>query len=216
MLGNLYNVHPAVAWAYKQWPDFMPDSGTADQIAVLPAASFRSWNPDWPLDLCESVGMALLRKACEEFDPQGEILRILPSWRFSIEAHREDSFFALDPDAGLKALAEIMNGVKLAGFRKVILFAMSPDLSSWLDVAGRELRISHHLQPFLIHLADLGYDPREPDSLMATLADGISKNKNMEEDTLSQVAANLLQAFHEIKNRPFLKEGGSILAPIKQ
>lgn len=153
----LARCHPDSAWAHLTTTDFPAVASRPGAFAVLPVHGFVDHGMGLPLDIEEIVSSALLADACEQA-PASCSPVVLPPLRFGPAPHPASTFFGLPLDAARALLLELAEGVKFAGFTKLLLLSGCPWHREWLDSAGRDIRVATGLAVYRVHLASLGID----------------------------------------------------------
>lgn len=206
------------AWAYRSWRQFALMDNAAGHVVILPVCGLSDWGLDVPLDFEEQLTMALLNAAWPLCSRPDEIL-ILPPLRW-LPGTSSISYFRVPIATAHSTLESIASSIKAAGFRKCLFLNASPLNTDLLDAAGRDLRISHGLQPFCINLSSIGLGlddaearPRLTRILRAILhADGAGADPLREEgeDCLRQSALRLASLVNEVQAFRPLPEDGAI------
>jgi len=156
MKTNLRLTDPDTAWEFQSWPEFANWPDPSSSVVIVPVFGFHSWHNGWPLDAEELIGTRIL-SACLKSHPSRDRLLSLPPLRFCL-GRKSGSAFNVDPETAHPAVEEIARSIHAAGFRKIVFLNGSPWNKELLDAAGRDLRISLGVQPFLITLQGIGID----------------------------------------------------------
>ena len=162
----LSQAHPDTAWAHLPTTDFTNWSARPGAIAILPVYGSADHGMGLPLDAGEAVGDALLAPATAEASGNCAPL-VLPPLRFGPAPHPASSWFGAPTDVAHDLVREIVQGVKFAGFAKLLIFSTSPWHREWLDAAARDARVETGLAVYRVHLTSLGLDfhPAAPHSI---------------------------------------------------
>ncbi|MDR0352829.1 MAG: creatininase family protein [Opitutaceae bacterium] len=144
------------AWAHRAWSDFdaFPDKRRA--LVILPVHGFADHGLGLPLDAEEAAGGAILRRAVAK---AGAVLPlvVLPPLRFGLAPYPH-THFGLDPDDAHALIREVSDGVRDAGFTRLVFFCTSPWNRELVNAAATDLRAGPGLQAFVINLAEPGPD----------------------------------------------------------
>ncbi len=152
-------------WAGRAWTDFVTKTRESRRLAVLPICGFADWGLGRPLDLEETLGMAVLRHTLASRLLRHAPLAVLPPLRWTLGPYPHCAF-GVDFETALEILSDLAASVKDAGFTKLAFFITSPWNEELADVAGRQARVRHGIQAYPITLARLGLDlhpGRNPD-----------------------------------------------------
>jgi creatinine amidohydrolase len=146
-------------WSSATWLDFAPRArrSRSSSLPVLPFFGFADWGLGRPLDLEETLGSAVLRRALTTGTSGAGTPLILPPLRFVLAPYSHTEF-GVDFETALELTADIATSVRSAGFARLVLFTTSPWNEELIDVAGREARARLGLQVFLVTLAGIGLD----------------------------------------------------------
>jgi creatinine amidohydrolase len=166
----LADVEVETAWAHHAWPEFGKTQLGPRALAVLPIFGFAEHGLGLPLDAEEILGSALLKAAAKNAKTSGS-LRVLPPLRFCATPY-PSGFFGVDPETLRDLILEIADGVKRAGFAKLVLFVTSPWNTDLVDSISRDVREMHGLEAFYVTLAGLGlnFHPASEDRAKAYAA----------------------------------------------
>jgi creatinine amidohydrolase len=127
---------------------------------VLPLYGFADYGADRPLDQEETLGGALLRRAVEQTKTRFTV-RVLPPLRFALAA-KDAGFFGVDPETAHDLLHEMAEGVRAAGFHKLVFFNASPVNEPLVATAALDIRAALGLRTYVVHARTLGLDPARP------------------------------------------------------
>jgi creatinine amidohydrolase len=156
----LANADPATFWAHQAWPDFAALPQKEYAVVVLPLYGFADYGADRPLDQEETLGGALLRRAVEQTKTRFTV-RVLPPLRFALAA-KDAGFFGVDPETAHDLLHEMAEGVRAAGFHKLVFFNASPVNEPLVATAALDIRAALGLRTYVVHARTLGLDPARP------------------------------------------------------
>lgn len=154
MMTSLCDVNMDTFWPRLKWLDFDRLPNREETVVVVPIVGFADWGLGLPLDIEETVSMAVLAEASRRL-VSGTPHLVLPPLRFVL-APSENAFFGMDADDAHDSIQEIVSSVKASGFRKVVLYNASPWNEDLVDAAGRDLRIQLGMQMFCINLSGIG------------------------------------------------------------
>ena len=213
-MSQIANVDRETFWANHSWVHFAELSDKEKHLVIVPVCGFADWGLGHPLDVEETVGLAVLKFAIEEL--KGRVLvRVLPPLRFSLGPYH-NCFFSIDPETAYCFVEEVVYSVKLSGFRKVVLFNTSPWNEEITEKAcARDLRINLGLQMFSINLSALGLDfhPERSTSrrVVQTLATFLlGREPNLADNFSKQIPSDGL-APSEVGAAPALTECDSLM-----
>lgn len=165
MMTEIANVEKETFWAHHTWLDTAKMPEKERVLVVVPVCGMADWGLGHPLDVEETVLLAVLRNAVEL--AKGEIaLRVLPPLRFVLGPY-DNCAFSLDPETAYAFVNEVVESVWKSGFRKIVFFNSSPWNEEIINKAcARDLRIRLGVQPFSINLPGIGLDfhPTRSDS----------------------------------------------------
>ncbi len=153
----LAQAHPDTAWAHLPTTDFPGWCARPGAIAILPVHGCADHGMGLPLNVAEAVGDSLLAPASAEASGNCAPL-VLPPLRFGPAPCPESSWFGVPLEVAHDLVREIAQGVKFAGFTKLLIFSTCPWHREWLDAAARDARVETGLTVYRIHLASLGLD----------------------------------------------------------
>lgn len=208
-LPRLALVPDDASWAHQTWRWFGGLTGQATELAVLPTCGLVDRGDFLPLDLEEQVSLRVLSRALAEPTVDGAVVRVLPPLRFLPRGHK-GMRFCLGMDAAHRMLDEILKSVADSGFRKVMLYNANPWSEWFIDVAGRDGRIAHHLQLFCINLSGLDLDLRCHGSTAGEWEARWRECEAGEPAWLTKAGLELRGLIAEILGRPLLPNYGSI------
>jgi creatinine amidohydrolase len=162
----LAQAHPDTAWAHLPTTDFPAWSARPGAIAILPVHGCVDHGMGLPLDASEAVGDSLLAPAAAEAGGGCSPL-VLPPLRFGPAPYPASSWFGVPLEVAHDLVREIAQGVKFAGFAKLLIFSTCPWHREWLDAAARDVRVETGLTVYRVHLTSLGLDfhPAAPHSI---------------------------------------------------
>ena len=152
----LADADPATAWAHQAWTDFAALPQKEYAVVVLPVHALVRRQAGEPIDLEETRGGALLRRAIERVNSRFAV-RVLPPLRF-VPGTGPASVFGLDPETAHDLVAEIVADVNAAGFHKLVFFNTSPALEPFVAAAAVDARTGPGLRAYLVHARSLGFD----------------------------------------------------------
>ncbi|WP_269525979.1 hypothetical protein [Coraliomargarita parva] len=152
---KLYHGEDRFAWHALRWPAFSAFA-ESQGIAILPVYSIADWALGRPLDVEEVLGACLLDRALQ-LKPDQASFRVLPPLRIT-PRQSCGTCFGMDIEAAHRVLEETIVSASACGVRRFVLFNTSPFLEEWIDVAARDLRVTHDLQVFCVNLSGLGLD----------------------------------------------------------
>ena len=144
------------AWASFPSRDFAePSRGSnGTSLAIQPV---HGWG-DHGLGLCNDVeevlGSALLQQALHRVGTD-QAIRVLPPVRHVLAPY-PPRLGSIDPETAHDLFREIANGVKAAGFHRLLFLCTSPWNGELIDAVSRDVRVELQLQTFVIELAGLG------------------------------------------------------------
>lgn len=131
-------------WAELKAPDFQALS--ADCVAVLPLGATEQHGPHLPLSVDTDLTQAAVRLMLADLSPEQSVL-VLPALTIT-KSNEHDRFagsLSLSPETLLAVLRDIGASVARAGVARLVLFNGHGGNTALLQVAARELRISHDL-----------------------------------------------------------------------
>lgn len=149
----LANTDPASDWT--RFPTGAFGRGAAGRLAILPVYGCGDHGLGLAADAEEVVGAELLRRACAALRKAGGEPVVLPAMRFG-PAPYPSQFFGLDADIALDWLREVADGVRRAGFAKLVLVTTNPWQREWTDAAALDLHVETGLEVLKLHLGDIG------------------------------------------------------------
>lgn len=152
----LCNADKSTFWSNYSWKQFVELPDKDNCIVILPIVGFADWGLGHGLDAEETLLTEVLKRSVEK-KKEALDFRVTPPLRFALGPYVHN-FFGVDPDLGHAMVEEIIGCIKIAGFKKVVLFNSSPWNEEFIDVIGRDVRISHQLSLFCVNLAGLGFD----------------------------------------------------------
>lgn len=153
--------NPDSAWAHLTTTDFAAAAARPGALAILPVYGLGDHGMGLPLDAQEAVASVLLADACAEIQASASASCapcVLPPLRFGPAPHPSSSWFGVSVDTGRDTVVELAQGIRFAGYTKLLILSTSPWHREWLDAAGRDVRVETGLTVFRIHLASLGVD----------------------------------------------------------
>lgn len=141
-------------WAHRAWPEFGASVFDEHALAVLPVFGFADHGLGVCLDAEEVLGSVLLKRAVVRIKTSVNV-RVLPPVRFGLAPY-VGGVFGIDPETAHDLLREISQGVKAAGFQKLVFFNTSPWSQELVDAASRDIRVELGIQNFVTNLSGLG------------------------------------------------------------
>ncbi len=154
---QIANIDKDTFWGHHSWVEFAELSNKEKHLAIVPICGFADWGLGHPLDIEETVSMAVLRFAVEQSKDTVPI-RVLPPLRFVLGPY-PNCFFSIDPETAYRFFEEIVHSIHLSGFKRALLFNSSPWNEEITEKAcARDLRIKFGMQMFCINLSALGLD----------------------------------------------------------
>ena len=150
----LADVDAETCWAYHPWTEFGPSQVDARALAVLPVFGFAEHGLGLPLDAEEILGSHVLKIAATVAKVEGT-LRVLPPLRFALTPY-PSGFFGIDAETLHNLIMEMADGVKRAGFAKLLFLVTSPWNLEMIDATSRDVREAFGLETFFVSLARLG------------------------------------------------------------
>lgn len=153
---RLANGEGTTAWENHTWEEFASLRDKHLHLVILPLHGIADHGMGLPLDIEETIGGEVLRRAVVQSMPEIR-LRVLPPLRFVL-APIPASFFGVDPETAHDLILEIASGVHAAGFRKLLFWNTSPWNAEFMDVVARDVRVAFGLHTFYINLSGLGLD----------------------------------------------------------
>jgi creatinine amidohydrolase len=169
----LADADPETSWAHHAWTEFAAMPGKEYAVVVLPMHGFANHGAGQPLDVEETRGSALLRRAVEQVKARFAV-RVLPPLRF-VTTVGPDGFFGVDPETAHDLVAEVAADVKSAGFHKLVFFNTSPGLEPFVATAALDARTGPGLRAYVIQARALGFDPsRDQAAAAASQADHLA------------------------------------------
>lgn len=148
----------ATFWPWFTWTDFARWPNKPSTLVVLPIVGLADWGLGHPLDLEETLALAILETAAKQVVGEASFrLLTLPPLRFVAGADAGCAF-TVEPPSAHRFIDEVVAGVAASGFTRVVLYNSSPWNEELVDVAARDIRIARGLQMFCVHLSALGFD----------------------------------------------------------
>ena len=144
----------ATAWANYAWPDFGSSVIDDHALAILPVYGMADHGLGLPLDAEEVLGSTVLNRAVSLL-PEGTTVRVMPPLRFVLGPYPSCTF-GIDPDTARAVVLELAQGVRAAGFHKLVFFTTSPWNTEFVDATSRDVRTVEALQTFVANLNQLG------------------------------------------------------------
>lgn len=162
----LAQAHPETAWAHLPTTEFPAWSARPGSIAILPVYGCADYGMGLPLNASEGLGDAILLPASAEAAGGCSPL-VLPPLRFGPAPCPDSSWFGAPLDLAFDLVREISQGVKAAGFSKLLIYSACPWQREWLDAAARDARVETGMTVYRVHLGSLGLDfhPAAPHSI---------------------------------------------------
>jgi len=156
----LANADPKTAWAHQAWASFGPLAASGEGLVILPVHGLRSHAPGLPLDHEEVLASALLRRAMQALQGCVPAL-VLPPLRF-VPGTGPDSLFGIDYSLAHEIGLALCQGVREAGFAKLVFFNTSPELAPFSATLAIDARAAFGLQTYVVHADALGLRPELP------------------------------------------------------
>jgi creatinine amidohydrolase len=168
----------ALAWAHLPTTAFADIARRPGALALLPVHGHADHGLGLPLDAEEQLAAPLLAAATATTATAATATAIvaaaatatasvcvLPPFRFG-PAPYPCCFFGIDPDTARDALLELADGVRRAGFEKLLLFSTCPWHREWLNAAALDIRVETGLRVYRLHLSalDLDFHPAAPET----------------------------------------------------
>jgi creatinine amidohydrolase len=152
-------VDDASFWAWNSWAKFEAWPDKDNTVVVVPIVGMADWGLGHPLDVEETVLTHVLKEACLR-TPDGRKPLVVPPLRFVFGADKSCAF-PVDQPTALALIAEVVNSVAAAGFRRIVVMNSSPWNEEVCGAATRDLRVSKNLHMFQLHLSaiDLDFHP---------------------------------------------------------
>jgi creatinine amidohydrolase len=202
----------ATFWAWRRWPEFSRWPNPESTLVVVPIAGFADWGLDQPLDVAETVLLAVLKAASEARNPLQSLL-VTPPLRF-VAGPGASAAFAVDVPVAHAFITEVVQSIAGAGFRRVVLFNASPWNEEILSAAVRDLRIGLGVQMFLLQLSGLGLDfhpIRGGDrQKLRALITGLPSADQVSTAIIADVARQVAAMLYEMQLHPPLANQGRI------
>lgn len=148
----LAEVDDATFWPWFSWPKFAAWPAKDTAVVVVPVAGF-SGAADLPLDHEETALMDGLRGASKALGSPPWLL-VLPPIRFVV-GPAKDCAFAVNPPTAHRLLAEVVNSIAAAGFRKILYGNASPWNEEICAASARDLHVEKDLDMFILNTAKL-------------------------------------------------------------
>jgi creatinine amidohydrolase len=152
-------VDDASFWAWNSWAKFEAWPDKDNTVVVVPVVGMADWGLGHPLDVEEMVLTHVLKDACLR-TPEGRKPLVVPPLRFVFGADKSCAF-PVDQPTALALIAEVVNSVAVAGFRRIVVMNSSPWNEEVCGAATRDLRVFKNLHMFQLHLSaiDLDFHP---------------------------------------------------------
>ena len=150
----LANIDPSQNWAHRTWPEFAGSSEAADTVVILPVHGFSATEDSEPCDLEELHGSEWLRQALGQCRISPAPV-VLPPLRFVL-ATRSTGLFGIDPETAHALVREIAQGVKKAGFQKLVFFNTNSASEPFVATAAIDLRADLGLRTYVMNARALG------------------------------------------------------------
>lgn len=152
-------VDDASFWAWNSWAKFEAWPDKDNTVVVVPVVGMADWGLGHPLDVEETVLTHVLKDACLR-TPEGRKPLVVPPLRFVFGADKSCAF-PVDQPTALAMIAEVVNSVAAAGFRRIVVMNSSPWNEEVCGAATRDLRVFKNLHMFQLHLSaiDLDFHP---------------------------------------------------------
>ncbi|MGF1449918.1 MAG: hypothetical protein ACFB20_10935 [Opitutales bacterium] len=147
---------PARHWACHPWTDFAQRADKDRTQVIVPFFGLADWGLGHPLDVEEVLGTTILNAALARSTVSPPEI-VTPPVRF-MPAPFANQAFGLDLDTAYALAQDVLQSIQASGFQRVILFNTSPWGETFIDVVGRDSRITLGLQPFCVNLSGLGLD----------------------------------------------------------
>ncbi len=155
----LARAYPDTSWAHLTTLDFASAAVRPGAFALLPVHGHGDHGMGLPIDAEEALASVLLADACAEAAACPACAPcVLPPLRFGPAPLPSATWFGLPTDTARDLVLELAQGVRFAGFTKLLIFSTSPWHREWLDAAARDVRVETGLSVYRIHLASLGLD----------------------------------------------------------
>ena len=153
----LANVDKETFWAHKTWPSFANRPDREETVVILPFVGFADWGLGHPLDIEETVSLAVLKCAVQGVKSKIPI-QVVPPLRFVLGPYANCAF-SIEPETAYQFIEEVVHSIHLTGFKKVVLYNSSPWNEELINKAcARDLRIKYGMQMFSVNLYGLGLD----------------------------------------------------------
>jgi creatinine amidohydrolase len=146
----------ATFWPWQAWPAFAAWPQKERAVVVVPIAGFMAPAVSAPLDWEERTLLTLLSGASRKLDSPRWLLT-LPPLRF-VAGPDPRCAFAVPPPVAHALIAEVVESVAAAGFRKILLFNASAWNEEICAAAARDLHVEQGLDMFCLQLSALGQE----------------------------------------------------------
>ncbi len=157
MMTYIADVEKSTFWAHRSWTRFAEIEDKHNYLVVVPVCGFADWGLGHPLDIEETVGMAILKQAVKTMKGFLSII-VAPPLRFVLGPY-ENCAFSLDSETAYDYVEDVVHSIHITGFNKVVFFNTSPWNEELVNKAcARDLRIKYAMQMFSINLYGLGLD----------------------------------------------------------
>lgn len=151
----LANIDPASDWTRLPTGAFSTVARQPGALAILPVFGCSDHGLGLPLNVEEVIGSELLRRACTALRTAGGHPWVLPPLRFG-PAPYPAQYFGFDPDDGLDWLRAVTDGIRRAGFSRLVLVTTSPWHVEWVNAGALDLHVETGLKVFKLHLENAG------------------------------------------------------------
>ncbi len=157
MMTYIADVDKSTFWAHRSWTRFAEIEDKHNYLVVVPVFGFADWGLGHPMDLEETVGLAIFKQAVKII--KGFLPFITaPPLRFVLGPY-PNCAFSLDPETAYDYVEEVVHSIHITGFKKIVFFNTSPWNEEIINKAcARDLRIKYAMQLFSINLYGLGLD----------------------------------------------------------
>lgn len=157
MMTYIANADKETFWAHATWDAYARLPDKKKYLVIVPLAGFADWGLGHPLDIEETISMAVLKQAVEQTKEEIPI-KVVPPLRFVLGPYANCAF-SIDPETAYQFVEEVVHSIYITGFRKIVFFNSSPWNEEIINKAcARDLRIKYGVQPFSINLYGLGLD----------------------------------------------------------